>query len=430
VTRLLLLVVVLALTACTVSRQSALPTASLQPTPTATEAMPTASAAHTANPVLPAEPVSTPTAEIAPTSTATAPSTFPDPQSASWRLIVDNLERPVAVVDAGDGSDRLFIVEQAGVIRIFQGGELLAQPFLDIRQRVGSRGNEQGLLGLAFHPAYAANGFFYVNYTNRNGDTVIARFSVTPDNVNRADAQSEKLLLKVDQPYANHNGGAVVFGPDGYLYLGLGDGGSGGDPQGNAQSLHTHLGKILRLDVDGGDPYAVPAGNMSGDALPEIWAYGLRNPWRFSFDRLNGDLYIADVGQNAWEEVNFLAAGSPAGANFGWDYREGFHPYEGQAPASRILIEPVVEYDHSQGCSVTGGYVYRGERLPAWNGVYLYGDYCSGLIWGLLRDQDGAWQTRILFETDANISSFGEDAHGELYLVDLQGGVYQLKPNP
>lgn len=429
-TRLLLLVVVLALTACTVSRQSALPTASLQPTPTATEAMPTASAAHTANPVLPAEPVSTPTAEIAPTSTATAPSTFPDPQSASWRLIVDNLERPVAVVDAGDGSDRLFIVEQAGVIRIFQGGELLAQPFLDIRQRVGSRGNEQGLLGLAFHPAYAANGFFYVNYTNRNGDTVIARFSVTPDNVNRADAQSEKLLLKVDQPYANHNGGAVVFGPDGYLYLGLGDGGSGGDPQGNAQSLHTHLGKILRLDVDGGDPYAVPAGNMSGDALPEIWAYGLRNPWRFSFDRLNGDLYIADVGQNAWEEVNFLAAGSPAGANFGWDYREGFHPYEGQAPASRILIEPVVEYDHSQGCSVTGGYVYRGERLPAWNGVYLYGDYCSGLIWGLLRDQDGAWQTRILFETDANISSFGEDAHGELYLVDLQGGVYQLKPNP
>lgn len=333
------------------------------------------------------------------------------------------------MVDAGDGSSRLFIVEQAGVIRIFQNGELLAQPFLDIRQRVGSRGNEQGLLGLAFHPAYAENGFFYVNYTDQNGDTVIARFSVTPEDMNRANAQSEKLLLKVDQPYANHNGGAVVFGPDGYLYLGLGDGGSGGDPQGNAQSLRTHLGKILRLDVDGGDPYAIPAGNMTGEALPEIWAYGLRNPWRFSFDRHNGDLYIADVGQNAWEEVNFLAAGSPAGANFGWDYREGLHPYEGQAPASLSLIEPVAEYDHFQGCSVTGGYVYRGERLPAWNGVYLYGDYCSGLIWGLLRDQDGVWQTRILFETDANISSFGEDAQGELYLVDLQGGVYQLIPS-
>jgi glucose/arabinose dehydrogenase len=344
---------------------------------------------------------------------------------------VDGLLRPVAIVDPADGSGRLFIVEQPGDIRIYQDGRLLPEPFLDIRQRVGSRGNEQGLLGLAFHPAYAQSGLFYVNYTDLNGDTVIARFSVSSQDANRADAGSEQQLLFIRQPYPNHNGGSVVFGPDGYLYLGLGDGGSGGDPQGNGQSLSTLLGKILRIDIDNGNPYAIPTGNpFSSPQAAEIWAYGLRNPWRFSFDRLTGDLYVADVGQDAWEEVDFLPAGSPLGANFGWNFREGMHPYAGTPPSDSVLIDPVAEYDHGQGCSVTGGYVYRGEELPAWKGVYLYGDFCSGKIWGLLRDASGAWQNRLLFESGLNISSFGEDAAGELYLTDLNGAVYRLKATP
>jgi len=356
---------------------------------------------------------------------------FPDTEAFAWELVLNGLERPIAIVEPGDGSGSLFIAEQPGVIRIYQGGALLPEPFLDIRPRVGSRGNEQGLLGLAFHPAYAQNGLFYVNYTDRIGDTVIARFSVSGNDANRADAGTEMQLMNVSQPYPNHNGGSVVFGPDGYLYLGLGDGGSGGDPQGNAQSLKTLLGKILRIDVDNGTPYAIPPGNIFSDGgAAEIWAYGLRNPWRFSFDRLTGDVYIADVGQNAWEEVNFLPAGSPAGANFGWVIREGTHPYEGTAPAGIELIDPVAEYGHGQGCSVTGGFVYRGEALPAWRGVYLYGDYCTGLIWGLARTPDGAWLNRVLFETGLNISSFGEDAAGELYLTDLNGGVYRLSAKP
>jgi glucose/arabinose dehydrogenase len=236
-------------------------------------------------------------------------------------------------------------------------------------------------------------------------------------------------LLSVDQPFANHNGGVVAFGPDGYLYLGLGDGGSGGDPQGNAQSLDTLLGKILRLDVDAGDPYVIPPDNPFADVggRPEIWAYGLRNPWRFSFDRLNGDLYIGDVGQNAWEEIDFLPAGHPGGANFGWDYREGAHPFEGTPPAGLELIDPVVEYSLSgANCAVTGGYVYRGQNLPDFHGVYLYGDFCSGVVWGLLRLPDGSWQNAALFETGANITSFGQDEAGEIYLVDRQGSIYHL----
>jgi glucose/arabinose dehydrogenase len=356
---------------------------------------------------------------------------FPDAKAFAWGLLLDGLDRPVAIADPGDSSGRLFVVEQPGVIRIYQGGKLLPEPFLDIHQRVGSRGNEQGLLGLAFHPAYSQNGLFYVNYTDLNGDSVIARFSVSGDNVNRADAGSEQQLLFIRQPYPNHNGGSVVFGPDGYLYLGLGDGGSAGDPQGNGQSLNTLLGKILRIDVDSGTPYSIPADNpFQGSGAAEIWAYGLRNPWRFSFDRLSGDVYIADVGQDAWEEVDFLPAGSPPGANFGWNYREGMHPYKGTPPGGTMLIDPVAEYDHGQGCSVTGGYVYRGEELPEWKGIYLYGDYCSGKIWGLARDASGAWQNRLLFETGFNISSFGEDAAGELYLTDLNGGIYRLMAKP
>jgi glucose/arabinose dehydrogenase len=380
----------------------------------------------------PVPPTEAPTLE-APTATPTSQinTAFPDPQAYTWERLMDGLERPVVIADPGDGSGRLFVVEQPGEILVYQDGVLLPEPFLDIRQKVGSQGNEQGLLGLAFHPAYAQNGFFYINYTDIHGDTVIARFSVSGDDANRADASSEQQLMFVRQPFPNHNGGSVVFGPDGYLYLGLGDGGSAGDPQGNGQALNSVLGKILRIDVDSGDPYAIPAGNpFAGAGAAEIWAYGLRNPWRFSFDRQTGDLYVADVGQNAWEEVNYLPAGSPPGTNFGWNFREGMHRYQEVAQDNLVLVDPVAEYDHGQGCSVTGGYVYRGEELPAWRGIYLYGDFCSGNIWGLFQDPNGVWQNQVLFESGLNISSFGEDAAGELYLADLNGGVYRLRASP
>jgi glucose/arabinose dehydrogenase len=357
--------------------------------------------------------------ETAPPETSQV--SFPDPRKYEWRLVTSGLNRPVGLVNAGDGSRRLFVLEQEGVIRVIRDGELQAEPFLDIRDRVGSNANEQGLLGLAFHPDYMQNGFFYVDYTDRNGNTVIARFSVS-DDPNQADADSEKRLLGIEQPYSNHNGGAMAFGPDGYLYIGTGDGGSGGDPQGNAQSLDTLLGKVLRLDVDGGDPYSIPAGNLQA----EIWAYGLRNPWRFSFDGLTGDLYIGDVGQGTWEEIDFWPAGSPGGANFGWNYREGAHPYEGSPPEGLQLVEPVAEYDHSVGVSVTGGVVYRGEVLPEFYGIYLYGDYGSGRVWGLLRNPDGSWQNQLLFESGANITSFGQDQAGEVYVVDHGGAVLVL----
>jgi len=394
------------------------PTQPLQPAPSASQ-----------------PPTGTPLPEVevpgTPTFTPVAqPSTvleLPEPGSYRWELMLDGLDNPVGVENAGDGSGRLFIIEQEGFIRLWQDGAMVEQLFLDIRDRVGRNGSEQGLLGLAFHPRFVDNGYFYVNYTDQGGDTHISRFSVSPDNPNLADPASEEELIFQPQPYPNHNGGAVVFGPDGYLYLGLGDGGAGGDPQGNAQSTQTWLGKILRIDVDGGEPYAIPGDNpfAGGGGLPEIWAYGLRNPWRFTFDRLTGDLYIGDVGQNQWEEIDFQPAGSPGGANFGWDHREGNHRYEG-VYLGADLIDPVAEYDHSQGCSVTSGAVYRGQNLPAWQGVYLYGDYCSGLVWGLLRGPDGGWQNELLFETGARITSFGSDESGEIYLVDHTGNVYKL----
>ena len=357
--------------------------------------------------------------------------TFPDPVGFTWAPVVSGLAQPLDLASPA-GDQRLFILEQPGVIRIVQEGNLLPDPFLDIQSKIRSTGSEQGLLGIAFHPDYASNGFFYLNYTDTQGDSVIARYTVSAQDANRGDANSEQILLRVDQPYANHNGGGMAFGPDGYLYIALGDGGSANDPQGNAQSLDTHLGKLLRIDINGGDPYAVPADNpfASGGGVPEIWAYGLRNPWRFSFDRATGDLYIADVGQNAWEEIDFLPAGSPGGANFGWDYLEGSHPYEGTPPADAQLTGPIYEYQHGLGCSVTGGYVYRGQQLPEFSGIYLFSDYCSGRVWGLLRGEDGAWQGQELFSTGMNISSFGEDAQGEIYLIDQASGtVYRLQRN-
>src|SRR6266498_970636 len=355
--------------------------------------------------------------DIPATDTPSSANTFPDPNAFQWLMIATGLTRPVNL--QADGSGRLFILEKVGRIRIFQNGQLLDQPFLDISNRVGSSGNEQGLLGLAFHPQYAQNGRFFVNYTDNNGDTVIARYQVSSD-PNVADSNSEVKLLGVDQPFANHNGGVLVFGPDGYIYAGLGDGGSQGDPNGNGQNTKVLLGKILRLDVDSAEPYAIPSDNPFGN---EVWAYGLRNPWRLSFDKLTGDLYIGDVGQNTWEEIDYLPAGSPGGTNFGWNLREGAHDYNGSD--SPNLIEPVAEYSHQEGgCSVTGGYVYRGS-MAEWNGIYLYGDYCTGLIWGLIHSDNG-WQKQQLFDTDFTITSFGQDEAGEIYLVSDSGGIYEL----
>ncbi len=351
------------------------------------------------------------------TDTAASPATFPDPGAYDWQIIVEGLQRPVDLQP--DGSGRLFVVEKAGRIRILENDQLVQTPFLDITDRVGSNGNEQGLLGLSFHPGYQQNGRFFVNYTDLNGDTVIARFQVSSD-PNVADPNSEVKLLGVDQPYANHNGGVLAFGPDGYLYAGLGDGGSQGDPNGNGQNTGVLLGKILRLDVDSAEPYAVPTDNPFGN---EIWVYGLRNPWRLSFDKTMGDLYIADVGGSQWEEVDFLPAGSPGGTNFGWDHREGAHDYEGGGPEG--MVDPVAEYSHQEGgCAITGGYVYRGA-LPEWNGIYLYADYCTGFIWGLTNTGDG-WQSQRLFDLDVTITSFGQDQAGELYLLSDNGGVFRL----
>src|SRR5688572_27132914 len=400
-----ILLLVLLLVACT---QTSTP---LPSTPTVDPVTPT-SVPPTAIP-----PTSAPT-PIPPTDTPPSAETFPDPNAYTWQLLISGLQRPVDL--QLDGSGRLFIIEKVGRIRIMQSDQLLEEAFLDITDRVDSSGNEQGFLGLAFHPQYAQNGRFFVNYTDKNGDTSISRFQVS-DDPNVADPASEVKLLGVEDPFPNHNGGVLVFGPDGHLYVGLGDGGSQGDPFGNAQNTGVLLGKILRLDVDSAEPYAVPADNPFGN---EIWHYGLRNPWRISFDSLTGDLYIGDVGGGQWEEIDFLEAGSPGGTNFGWDFREGAHDHEGNAPAG--LTDPVAEYSHSEGgCSVTGGYVYRGETMPEWNGIYLYGDYCTGLIWGLIRSGD-SWQNQLLFDTDVNITSFGQDESGEIYLVGDSGEIYRL----
>ncbi|RIK30696.1 MAG: glucose dehydrogenase [Anaerolineae bacterium] len=361
-------------------------------------------------PTQPLPPTSIPPTDLPPDAT-----TFPNPDAYTWQLVTDGFDRPVDLQP--DPSGRLWIVEKLGHIHLVQNGQRVKEPFINLEDRVNDSSNEMGVLGLALHPNFAQNGYFYVNYTGARGDTFISRFTANGDS---ADPNSEVILLRVEQPYPNHNGGTLNFGPDGYLYAGLGDGGSGGDPEGNGQSLDTLLGKILRIDVDSAQPYAVPPDNPFGD---EIWAYGLRNPWRMSFDSLTGDLYIGDVGQGDWEEIDFSPAGSPGGENFGWDHREGAHDFEGGGPAG--MIDPIAEYNHNEGgCSVTGGYVYRGA-MPEWSGIYLYGDYCTGQVWGLIRS-GGAWQNQLLFGTDFRITSFGQDANGEVYIIDDNGGVYLL----
>ncbi len=420
------------------------------PLPTIVQTLPTATAAPATTAPTPA-PTSAPTDAPATSSAATEPepaaasptpppppTDTPAPAAApplselqpGLRPFASGFDQPLYLTHSGDGSGRLFVVEQPGRIKIVENGQPLAEPFLDISAIVGTSGSEQGLLSVAFHPAYESNRYFYVNYTDTQGDTVIARYS-TSDDPNRADPDSGKVLLVIGQPYANHNGGHILFGPDGYLYVGMGDGGAGGDPENRAQNLGTLLGKILRLDVDNADPYGVPPTNPFvgvADARPEIWSYGWRNPWRMAFDPATGNFFIADVGQNQHEEVNFEPAGLSDGLNYGWRLMEGLHCYNPEScdPAAQNLVLPIAEYSHSEGCSVTGGYVYRGAQYPALDGIYLYGDYCSGTVWGLRWQPDGQWQQARLLDSGARISSFGQDETGEVYLIDHAGAIYQV----
>jgi glucose/arabinose dehydrogenase len=357
------------------------------------------------------------------------------PDGSQYQLVevASGLTSPVYLTHAGDGSGRIFIVGQNGQIWVMQDGVVLDQLFMDVRSLISRDASERGLLGLAFHPDYETNGQFFIYYTDTAGDIQIARYHVSADDPNAADLNSAELIININKPYSNHNGGQLAFGPDGYLYIGTGDGGSGGDPQGNGQNGQSLLGKILRLDIDGADgdkPYAIPADNpyINNPALaPEVWAWGLRNPWRFSFDRETNDLYIADVGQNNWEEINFQPAGSAGGENYGWNTMEGTHVFSG-APVPDGAILPFAEYSHSQGCSVTGGYVYRGEVMPDLQGVYLFSDYCFGTVWASYQDAEGRWQTNVFMDTSHTVSSFGEDEAGEVYLLDHSGSVYQVAP--
>ena len=358
-------------------------------------------------------------------------------QSPSFHLaplVTAGLERPLFLTHAGDASRRLFVVEQPGAIRIIEQGVLRKAPFLDLRDRVLTDDPERGLLGLAFHPDYRRNGRFFVNYTRQpDGATVVAEYrrGGAPDVASR----KERVLLVVSQPESNHNGGMVAFGPDGYLYVGLGDGGGPGDPGNRGQNLNELLGKILRIDVDHGDPYAIPADNpfVTEGGRPEIYAVGLRNPWRFSFDFRRAELWVADVGQYKWEEIDLVTRGG----NYGWRLMEGFHCFN---PATACQTEglalPVMEYRHDGDrraggrCSIIGGYVYRGLAMPALRGAYLFGDYCSGEVFVFRQSDEGGQDASptVLLKTGFRISSFGQDEEGEVYVLDHGGGIYRLIP--
>jgi glucose/arabinose dehydrogenase len=346
--------------------------------------------------------------------------------TVTLETVVDGLSSPLAAVNAGDGSGRLFVAEQGGQIRVVRDGKLLPDPFLDVSAEI-SAGGERGLLGLAFHPNFPDDPRFFVDYTDANGDTRVSSFTVDPANPDRAVPGSEKQLLFVEQPYANHNGGGLAFGPDGDLYIALGDGGSGGDPHGNGQKLSTMLGKILRVDVGGPDAttYTVPPDNPfvgTSAAEPSIFLYGLRNPWRLSFDRTTGDLWIGDVGQSNWEEIDVARAGT-SGQNFGWNRMEGSHCFRPQTGCDESgLTLPVAEYSHQSGCTVIGGYVYRGSAQPALAGGYLFTDYCSGNIWAIDAASDRPQKPVEVGQGGASLSSFGEDESGELYVTALSPG--------
>jgi glucose/arabinose dehydrogenase len=352
--------------------------------------------------------------------------------SIDLKSVIKGLRDPVGLFHAQDGSGRLFIVEQGGTIRILKRGRLLKEPFLNIRDRVIS-GGEMGLLGLAFHPDFSRNGRLFVNYTSRSGGlhTVISEFKISSRS-NAADPKSERILLTIDQPYSNHNGGAIAFGPDGALYIGTGDGGAGNDPHGNGQNLTTLLGKILRIDVDKREavkPYGIPGDNpfiARRGAAKEVWAYGLRNPWRFSFDSLTGLLYAGDVGQNAREEIDVIRKGK----NYGWKTMEGTlcTPGVNFKCNKRGLEPPIMDYPRSEGTVVIGGYVYRGQSIPSLCGVYLFSDFGNGRIFGLRYHEDKVKEHRRLLSTGRRISSLGEDEQHELYLLDYEGEVLKIVP--
>lgn len=353
----------------------------------------------------------------------------PDAPNVALQTVASGLTSPLYLTSP-PGDARLFVVEQGGRIRIVRNGTLAPAPFLDIGDRIAS-GGERGLLGLAFDPQYVTTGRFYVDYTDRHGDTHISRFRVS-SNADVADPASEQVLLTIDQPYSNHNGGQVAFGPDGYLWVGMGDGGSGGDPQGRAQNPADLLGSILRLDVSG-EGYTVPADNpftAQAGARGELWNIGLRNPWRFSFDRESGDLYIADVGQNEREEIDVsaTAAGRGRGANYGWNRMEGMACFGSSSCDRTGLVIPVTDYRHTDGCSVTGGYVYRGAAIPSLAGVYFYADYCKGWVRSFRYANGAATEPRewASLKPGGQITSFGQDAEGELYVIVQGGTVYRI----
>lgn len=403
-------------------------------------------------PVLGAQ-VATPMPELNVTPPAQPGGTLPGNPRIQLVKVAEGLADPVNVAAPDDNSGRIFIVERVGYLRILdKDGTLLPEPFLDLTELVQNDYLEQGLLGLAFHPDYANNGRFYVHFTDyhTNGDNFVMEFHVSADDPNVADRESGRLLLAVDQPYVNHNGGTIHFGPDGYLYIGIGDGGLGGDPYDTAQDREMLLGKLLRIDVDpvGGLAYGIPADNPYSQARivqsnsitdvigeteglsleaafyhpaarPEIWAYGLRNPWQFNFDPATGDLYIADVGQVTWEEINFQPAGSPGGQNYGWDIQESAHCYPASfesCPRAQLGTLPVAEYKHGdEGCSITGIGVYRGSEFPSLDGIYFNSDWCSGRFWGLTRGEDGAWIYQQLLDTGLLVTGSGVDQEGNLY---------------
>ncbi len=357
---------------------------------------------------------------------------IPSADTITFEPVITNLVRPLYVTHAGDGSERLFVVEQRGRINMWDGDALSI--FMDISNLISQEAlsngyTERGLLGLAFHPDYAENGTFFVNYTDLNGNTAIARYQVSADDLNVADTNSAEVIFTTNQPYANHNGGHMAFDADGYLYVALGDGGSAGDPLDAGQNPDLLLGTIMRLDVDTETGYAIPDNNPFVGAergANEVWSYGWRNPWRFSFDRATDDMYIGDVGQNQWEEINFEAADTTGGLNYGWKFFEATRVYQGGGNQAETVI-PFTEYNHANGnCSVTGGYVYRGEALTDWNGVYFYGDYCSGQLWTAYRTDAETWVSDTLVDTNFTISSFGEDEAGELYIVNYAGEILKI----
>jgi glucose/arabinose dehydrogenase len=378
----------------------------------------------------------------APTVKPTAKPPATGPNKLTVERIASGLSSPIGITNARDGSARLFIVQRGGQVRVIDAdGVLSPTPFVDLSGRIVS-GGEQGLLGLAFHPNFAANGRLFVDYTRSDGngawEDVVSELNA-PGDRSSADPSSERVLLAVPDPYTNHNGGQLAFGPDGYLYVAMGDGGSGGDPHGNGQNRQALLGKILRIDVNGahaaGKEYAIPntnpyapGGVSPGSGLPEIWAYGLRNPWRFSFDRANGDLYIGDVGQDTWEEIDRQAAGSRGGLNYGWNAFEGRHCFLNCAGVS--YVPPIAEYSHASGCSVTGGYVYRGTAQPALKGIYLFSDYCAGTLWTFPAGT-GNKAAKVVASTGLSVASFGEGEDGEIYLADIGGGrIYRVVVSP